>query len=166
MKARENIVQLWKQFTTDKRNVQLQNTYHNSYFICTSANLYVGIIYSFSTSAKQKAQLQNTWHNCKSNCTTAKKNELWQFSFALHSSCAIVSVFWLRREIVFGCTDQLVVAGNSFRCYLLNYHEGKGKYSITAKTIHNWQTECTTAKYIAQQQFHLHISNFVRRNNI
>jgi hypothetical protein len=25
-KARENIVQLWKQFTTDKLNVQLQNT--------------------------------------------------------------------------------------------------------------------------------------------
>jgi hypothetical protein len=31
--------------------------------------------------------------------------------------------FWLRREVVLGCTDQfLVVAGNSFRCYLLTYH--------------------------------------------
>ncbi len=31
--------------------------------------------------------------------------------------------FWLRREIVLGCTDQfLVMAGNSFRCYLLTYH--------------------------------------------
>jgi hypothetical protein len=31
--------------------------------------------------------------------------------------------FWLRREIVLGCTDQfLVVAGNSFMCYLLTYH--------------------------------------------
>ncbi len=62
------------------------------------------------------------------------------------SICAVVSVFWLwreivlgvtylpyqlchcvffllRREIVLGCTDQfLVVAGNSFRCYLLTYH--------------------------------------------
>jgi hypothetical protein len=79
MKARENIVQLGKQFTTDKQNVQLQNTKHNSIFICTSANLYVGIIYSFSTSAKQKAQLQNTWHNCKTNCTTAKKMNYGNF---------------------------------------------------------------------------------------
>jgi hypothetical protein len=31
--------------------------------------------------------------------------------------------FWLRQEIVFGCTGQfLVVAGNSFSCYLLTYH--------------------------------------------
>jgi hypothetical protein len=66
-KARENIVQLQKQFTTDKLNVQLQNTSHNNYFICTSAKLYVGIIHSFSTSAKQKAQL------LKTNGTTAKQ---------------------------------------------------------------------------------------------
>jgi hypothetical protein len=43
------------------------------------------------------AQLQNKLYNCQ-------KNELWQFSFALHTSCVVVSVFWLRREIVFGCT--------------------------------------------------------------
>jgi hypothetical protein len=31
--------------------------------------------------------------------------------------------FWLLQEIVLGCSDQfLVVAGNSFRCYLLIYH--------------------------------------------
>jgi hypothetical protein len=43
-------------------------------------------------------QLQNKLHNCQ-------KKELWQFSFALlYTSCAIVSVFWLRWEIVFGCT--------------------------------------------------------------
>jgi hypothetical protein len=50
-----------------------KNTQHNSYFICTSAKFYVGIVHRFSTSAKEKAQLQNTWHNCKTNCTTAKK---------------------------------------------------------------------------------------------
>ncbi len=82
-KARENIVQLQKQFTTDKLNVQLQNAQHNNYFICTSAKLYVGIVHSFSTSAKESEQLLNTWHNFKTICTTAKKNAKWQFSFAL-----------------------------------------------------------------------------------
>jgi hypothetical protein len=48
---------------------------------------------------------------------------------------------------------------------MANLLEDKGKYCTTAKTIHNWQTECTTAKYIAQQLFHLHISKIVRRNN-
>ncbi len=96
------IVQLRKQFTTDKLNVQLQNTYHNSYFICTSAKLYVGIVHSFSTSAKEKAKLQNTWHNCKTTCTTAKKTARWRFSFALskfymfcQGKCQL-SVFFLR----------------------------------------------------------------------
>jgi hypothetical protein len=100
MKARENIVQPQKQFTTDKRNVHLQNTQHNSYFICTSANLYVGIIYSFSTSAKQKAPLQNTWHNCKTNCTTAKKCTMAIFLCPPYQLCR--------------CVSFLVAAGNSF----------------------------------------------------
>jgi hypothetical protein len=43
------------------------------------------------------AQLQNKLYNCQ-------KNGLWQFSFALHTSCAAVSVFWLRQEIVFDST--------------------------------------------------------------
>jgi hypothetical protein len=91
MKARENIVELQKQSTTDK---------WNSYFICTSANLYVGIIYSFSTSAKQKAQLKNTWHNCKTNCTTAKKMNYGNFPLP---SIPVVPLCLF-----------LVAAGNSF----------------------------------------------------
>ncbi len=63
----KKIVQLQKQFTTDKLNVQLQNTWYNSYFICTSAKLYIGLVHSFSTSAKEKK------HNCKIHGTNAKQ---------------------------------------------------------------------------------------------
>jgi hypothetical protein len=49
-----------------------------------------------------------------------------------HTSCAIVSFFWLQQEIVLGCTDQfLVVAGNSFRCYLLTYHTSYAVVSVS-----------------------------------
>ncbi len=70
------------------------------------------------------------------------------------SSCAVVSVFlvvaeivlddtylpyqlcrcvffWLRQEIVFGCTGWfLVVAGKGFRCYFLTYHTSCAVVSV------------------------------------
>jgi hypothetical protein len=109
----------------------------------------------------------------------------------LFSSCAVVSVFWLWREIVLGvtylpyllcrCVFFLVAAGNSFGLHRSVFWLWREivlgvTYSSTMKarenivqlqkTIHNRKKECTTAKYIAQQLFHLHISKFVCRNNI
>jgi hypothetical protein len=82
--TRENIVQLQKQFTTDKLSVQLQNTSHNSYFICTSVNIYVGIVHSFSTSANEKSTTAKYMAQCKTIYTTAKKSTMAIFLCPLH----------------------------------------------------------------------------------
>ncbi len=40
-------------------------------------------------------------------------------------------IFWLRQEIVFGCTGWfLVVAGKGFRCYFLTYHTSCAVVSV------------------------------------
>ncbi len=106
------LVSFWFYFTQEQYE-QLMRQLHK----CISVQMTVGRIHS----------LHMGWRNFFSSCAVVSVFQLWQETVLgvtdlPYQLCCYV-FFWLRREIVLGCTGQfLVVAGNSFRCYLLNYH--------------------------------------------
>ncbi len=77
------------------------------------------------------------WRNFFSSCAVVSVFWFWWeivlgVTYLPYQLCRCV-FFWLRREIVLGCTDKisfLVVERNSFRCYLLIYHTSCAVVSV------------------------------------
>ncbi len=78
-----------------------------------------------SQTEKQIHLLRVGWRNFFSSCADVSVFWLWwkQFQVILtyHTSCAVVSFFLLRQEIVFGCTGQIFGCGRKQSQVLLPY---------------------------------------------
>jgi hypothetical protein len=60
-------------------------------------------------------------------------NNFWCYLLNYHTSCAFVSVFWLRREIVFGCT---VFKKDSYLVFLIERESAcKCVYFVRSNTL-------------------------------